>query len=120
MSAIPDSTRVPLVASSVNGTEWKIGQGFFRDFVKLPIPFIPGVDFAGTVAELRKGVTEFALGGSTALLFRRTSVGSEWIWREPDKIKEGVLLGERERRDHPEARRGESLFSQNNPSGRYS
>src|SRR5271165_5583824 len=24
----------------------------------------------------------------TALLHRRTSVGSEWIWREPDKIQE--------------------------------
>src|SRR5271166_896040 len=24
----------------------------------------------------------------TALLPRRTSVGSEWIWREPDKLKE--------------------------------
>ena len=69
MNAIPDSTRVALVASSVNGAEWKIGQGFFRDFVKLPIAFIPGMDFAGTVTELGEGVTEFALGGSTALLF---------------------------------------------------
>ena len=41
MSAIPDSTRVALVASSVNGAEWKMGQGFFKDFVKLPFPFIP-------------------------------------------------------------------------------
>ena len=24
----------------------------------------------------------------TALLHRRTPVGSEWIWREPDKLKE--------------------------------
>ena len=27
-------------------------RGFFKDFVKLPFPFIPSMDFAGTVAEL--------------------------------------------------------------------
>jgi hypothetical protein len=95
-------------------------EDFFRDFVNFPFPFIPGLDFAGTVTERGEGVIEFALGGSTALLFRRTSVGSEWILREPDKTKEWVRLGERGRRDRPAAQRGESLFSQNDPSGRYS
>jgi len=52
----------------------------------------------------------------TALLHRRPPVGSEWIWRSQTRLRSDfkrtwVRLGERGRRDHPGARRGESLFS---------
>src|SRR5271157_5620461 len=52
----------------------------------------------------------------TALLHRRPSVGSEWIWRSQTRSRSDfkrtwVRLGERGRRDRFGARRGESLFS---------
>src|SRR5208283_6183322 len=58
----------------------------------------------------------------TALLHRRPPVGSEWIWRSQTRYRSDfkrtwVRLGERGRRDRLGARRGESLFSQNDPYG---
>ena len=53
-----------------------------------------GARARNAVEDLNGGNRREALGGrgpfkpQTALLHRRTTVGSEWIWREPDKLKE--------------------------------
>ncbi len=50
---------VRVFATSVNPVDWKLREGFFKD---VPLPFIPGGDFSGTIAELGEGVTGFAPG----------------------------------------------------------
>ncbi len=43
----------------VNPVDWKFREGFFKD---LPLPFIPGGDFCGTIAELGPDAAGFKAG----------------------------------------------------------
>ena len=46
-------------ATSVNPIDWKLREGTFPD---LPLPFTPGGDFSGEIAELGSGVSGYAKG----------------------------------------------------------
>ncbi|MEA1652907.1 NADP-dependent oxidoreductase [Nitrospirillum sp. BR 11164] len=45
----PGEVLVRQEASSVNPADWKFQTGWFRDWVPLPLPFVPGADIAGIV-----------------------------------------------------------------------
>jgi len=49
-------------AAGVNPVDWKIRQGWFKDFRPVQFPYIPGLDLAGTVEEVGPGVTAFQKG----------------------------------------------------------
>jgi len=49
-------------AAGVNPVDWKIRQGWMKDFRPMPLPYIPGLDLAGTVEETGPGVTAFQKG----------------------------------------------------------
>lgn len=49
-------------AAGVNPVDWKIRQGFMKDFRPMQFPYIPGVDLAGVVEEVGPGVTAFQKG----------------------------------------------------------
>src|SRR5262249_49794581 len=49
-------------AAGVNPVDWKIRQGWFKDFRPMQFPYIPGLDLAGTVEEIGSGVTTFQKG----------------------------------------------------------
>jgi len=49
-------------AAGVNPVDWKIRQGWMKDFRPMPLPYIPGLDLAGTVEEIGPGVTAFQKG----------------------------------------------------------
>jgi NADPH:quinone reductase-like Zn-dependent oxidoreductase len=53
---------VKVAAASVNAIDWKLREGWMRQFMPLTLPVVPGVDFSGTVAETGPGVTGFAVG----------------------------------------------------------
>lgn len=61
-AAGPGQVLVQTAAVGVNGADWKLGLGLFKEQVKLPVPFIPGLDFSGVVIELGEGVTGFSPG----------------------------------------------------------
>ncbi len=61
-SAAPGDVVIRLVATSVNGADWKLGQGLLKDVVHLDFPFAVGLDFSGVVLELGAGVEDFAVG----------------------------------------------------------
>lgn len=49
-------------AASVNPVDWKIREGYLKDFFPHIFPIIPGWDVAGEVAGLGAGVSGFTLG----------------------------------------------------------
>src|SRR2546430_6813841 len=49
-------------AAGVNPVDWKIRQGWLKDFRPMLFPYIPGLDLAGTVEEIGPGVTAFQKG----------------------------------------------------------
>lgn len=53
---------VRIHAAGVNPVDWKIRQGYFKDFRPVQFPYIPGADLAGVVEELGSGVTAFQKG----------------------------------------------------------
>jgi len=53
---------VKVVAASVNPVDYKTREGYLKDFVKYPLPFVPGWDLSGVVEALGPGVAGFARG----------------------------------------------------------
>jgi NADPH:quinone reductase-like Zn-dependent oxidoreductase len=57
-----DELLVKVHAASVNPIDWKVRAGYMKDFIPLPLPFIPGWDVSGVVEALGSGVTKFKKG----------------------------------------------------------
>jgi NADPH:quinone reductase-like Zn-dependent oxidoreductase len=82
---------VRVLATSVNPIDWKLREGLMKD---VPLPFIPGGDFSGTVEELGEGVTDLAPGddvygcvpGSTGAEAEYVSVPVWAIARKPRSL----------------------------------
>jgi len=53
---------VRIQAAGVNPADYKFRAGWFKDFVNLTLPFIPGADFSGTVERVGPGVQGFKPG----------------------------------------------------------
>ena len=49
-------------AVGVNPVDWKIREGWMKDFLPMQFPYIPGLDIAGVVEEVGPGVTAFQKG----------------------------------------------------------
>src|SRR5216110_246871 len=49
-------------AASVNPIDWKVRAGYMKDYIPLPLPFIPGWDVSGVVEAVGSGVTKFKKG----------------------------------------------------------
>ncbi len=54
--------RIRVHAAGVNPVDWKIRQGWLKDFRPMQFPYIPGPDLAGVVEEIGPGVTAFQKG----------------------------------------------------------
>ncbi len=49
-------------AAGVNPIDWKLRAGYLKDFMPVTLPYIPGLDVAGTVESVGEGVSDFAVG----------------------------------------------------------
>ena len=76
-----DEVLVELAATSVNPADWQLGAGYARGLFDLPMPFTPGMDFAGVVREVGSEVTGFALGDRVfgATLIARSGSYAEYV-----------------------------------------
>ena len=54
--------QVRIAAASVNPADVRLPGGEFREVVEAQFPYIPGVDFAGTVTEIGEGVSAYDIG----------------------------------------------------------
>jgi len=57
-----DEVLVQVVASGINRAELRFRSGAINDRMPVPLPFIPGSDFAGIVMEVGTEVTTFQVG----------------------------------------------------------
>jgi NADPH:quinone reductase-like Zn-dependent oxidoreductase len=96
----PCDVVIDVVAASVNGADWKVRSGQYKQSM---FPLVLGRDFSGTVGAIGQGVADFAVGdavfgvleagreGTYAELRRRSLPGSQracrtWTlprWRSP-------------------------------------
>ena len=53
---------VEVFASSVNPIDWKVREGYLKDFSPLNFPVTIGGNFSGVVSEVGEGVTKFKTG----------------------------------------------------------
>lgn len=53
---------VEVYATSANPFDWKVREGYMKDFIPLKLPAILGGDIAGTVSEIGEGVSGFEIG----------------------------------------------------------
>lgn len=63
---------VRVAATSLNPVDWKLRSGAIKAFMPIEFPYIPGVDVAGTVRELGKGVTGFKIGDNVMAMTSHT------------------------------------------------
>jgi NADPH:quinone reductase-like Zn-dependent oxidoreductase len=49
-------------AAGVNPVDWKIREGYLKDFLHLQFPYTPGLDLSGIIEEVGPGVTTFQKG----------------------------------------------------------
>ena len=57
-----DEVLVRVLAAGVNPVDWKITEGWMKDFRPVQFPYVPGRDIAGIVEEVGPGVTAFQKG----------------------------------------------------------
>lgn len=57
-----DEMLVRVRAAGINPIDWKVRDGYARDFLNFTLPFIPGWDIAGTVEKIGAKVTRFHPG----------------------------------------------------------
>jgi len=57
-----DEVLVRVLAAGVNPVDWKITEGYMKNFRPLQFPYIPGRDIAGIVEEIGPDVTAFQKG----------------------------------------------------------
>jgi NADPH:quinone reductase-like Zn-dependent oxidoreductase len=53
---------VRIHAAGMNPVDWKIQQGYMKDYVQVQFPYTPGRDIAGVIEEVGPGVTTFQKG----------------------------------------------------------
>lgn len=60
----PGEALVRVAATSVNPADWKFRAGWFREWLPLPLPFIPGSDVAGTIERINGEVAGLSSGNT--------------------------------------------------------
>jgi NADPH:quinone reductase-like Zn-dependent oxidoreductase len=58
----PDDILIRVHAASVNPADWKVRAGFMRGVVRLPLPYIPGLDVSGVVERTNGSGTSLSVG----------------------------------------------------------
>lgn len=70
---------VAISAVGMNPFDWKIREGYVRDFVPLQLPTILGVDFVGTVVALGEDAKRLAVGDRVMTMSTSLGAFAEYI-----------------------------------------
>ncbi|WP_267382179.1 MULTISPECIES: NADP-dependent oxidoreductase [unclassified Sphingomonas] len=82
----PGQVLVEVNTVAINPFDWKIREGYVKDEMPLPLPYVMGVDFVGRIVELGEGATRFKVGDRVMTM--STSLGA---FAEHIAIDEAVL-----------------------------
>jgi NADPH:quinone reductase-like Zn-dependent oxidoreductase len=64
---------------AVNPFDWKLREGYLKNFMPLPLPTILGIDVVGTVAALGEGSSRFKVGDRVMTMSRALGAHAEYI-----------------------------------------
>ena len=81
----PGEVVVDVAAASVNGADWKVRAGNYK---QSSFPYVLGRDFSGTVAALGPGVEDFRVGDA---VFAVCEAGQEGAYAEKIAIKAAIV-----------------------------
>jgi NADPH:quinone reductase-like Zn-dependent oxidoreductase len=77
--------------AGVNPVDWKIRSGYLKDFMPVPLPFTPGIDFSGVVVDtgpavtsVKKGQAVFGIGNGTYAQYAVAAEGD--VVPKPDNL----------------------------------
>jgi NADPH:quinone reductase-like Zn-dependent oxidoreductase len=71
----PDTVLIRVIAASVNPSDALFRSGTLRKFLKLELPFVPGLDVAGVVTEVGSAVQRFRPGDAVYAMLPNTRMG---------------------------------------------
>jgi NADPH:quinone reductase-like Zn-dependent oxidoreductase len=75
----PSQVLVAVSAVGMNPFDWKLREGYVRDFVPLQLPTTLGVDFSGTVVALGEGASRLKVGDRVMTMSTRLGAFAEYI-----------------------------------------
>lgn len=78
---VPTQSQVLVAVSAVgmNPFDWKIREGYVKDFVPLQLPTIIGVDFSGTVVAVGDATSRFKVGDRVMTMSTSLGAFAEYI-----------------------------------------
>lgn len=71
-----DELLVRVHAAGINPVDWKIRQGYRREFLAIGPPFVPGYDLSGVVEATGTGVKDFAAGDAVYAMLHLARPGA--------------------------------------------
>ena len=84
----PDEVLVKVSYSSINPFDWKIREGFTKNYIQLKMPAILGIDFAGAVEKTGAKISKFKKGD---LVFGRANFMKSGSYAEYTVVNEDSL-----------------------------
>ncbi len=81
--------------AGVNPADWKIREGYMKDYLPLDLPAVAGIDFSGTVVEIGSEVEGFepgqaVFGAASATYAEYVAVAESAVTRKPASISHTV------------------------------
>ena len=93
----PGEVVVDVVAASVNGADWKVRAGQYK---QSKFPYALGRDFSGVVSAVGEGITDFKVGDA---VFAVCEAGQEGAYAEKIAIKAAIVARKPDRLSHVNA-----------------
>ena len=86
----PNQVLVEAIAASLNPFDWKVRNGYVKDFIKLQFPVTLGSDFSGVIVDIGENVSDFKIGddvyGQAAVFGGGTGAFAKILAASVDKI----------------------------------
>ncbi len=83
----PGEVLIKVHAAGVNPIDWKVREGFLKDFKPVQFPVTLGMDFSGEIIEVGEGVQDFKIGdevfGQNNYLNGESGTFAEYITTSP-------------------------------------
>ena len=79
-----DDVLVKIHASSINPVDWKVREGYLKDFLPHQMPLILGWDFAGEVVALGANVSDWEIG---AAVYSRPDITRDGTYAEYNAVR---------------------------------
>src|SRR6516162_4479748 len=84
-TAAPGEVVIDIVAASVNGADWKVRVG---DYKQAKFPYVLGRDFSGVISAVGEGVEDLRLGDA---VFGVCEAGQEGAYAEKIAVKAAIV-----------------------------